>query len=250
MLEQNMTPENSNNVSMQDSGSVPPAIPVTPVMPQKPGGSFYKKTDLLLAGTIGFACALLFLPIERNLEISKKLGISIFYIYSLIVLLPLFSVLGIWVASWLAQKVKFIYQVAKFILVGLLNSLIDWGILNLLMGLAGIFDGPLFLVFKGASFLVATSNSYAWNKLWTFKKPADDKEAIEKKATGKELLQFFIVSIVGFSLNLGIAALIVNVLGRPEGISQELWANVGAFGGTLAGLTWNFLGYKLIVFEK
>lgn len=221
-----------------------PAAPVTPVTPQKSENSFYKRIDLFLAGMIGLVCALLILPIAENL------GVRILYAYALIVLLPLLSMLGMWVASWLGQKIKFIYQVAKFILVGLLNSFIDWGILNLLMGLAGIFEGPLFLVFKGTSFLVATSNSYVWNKFWTFKKPVDGKEVAGKKATGKELLQFFIVSVISFSLNLGIAAFVVNILGRPDGISKELWANIGALSGTLAGLTWNFLGYKLIVFGK
>ncbi len=218
-----------------------PVIPATPQEPKKP---FYQKKDLFIAGAIGLICALLILPIAENL------AIDIFYAYALIILLPLFSVAGMWAASWLAQKLKFIYQVAKFILVGLLNTFVDWGILNLLMFLTSTVSGPLYPVFKGASFLVATSNSYAWNKFWTFKKPADDKEAIEKKTAGKEFLQFFIVSLVGFLLNVGVATLVVNVLGTPIGISEQLWANIGALGGTLTGLAWNFLGYKLIVFKN
>jgi len=240
MPEQNNPSENLSNVPTQNSS--PASLPV-PVTPPETAKSFYQKKDLLLAGIIGLACALLILPIAENLAI----GIS--YAYVLIILLPLLSVLGMWTASWLAQKLKFIYQLAKFILVGLLNTFVDWGILNLLMFLTEIVSGPLFPVFKGLSFLVATSNSYAWNKFWTFKKSVNEETA-GKKAVGKEFLQFFIVNLIGFSLNVGVATLVVNVLGIPSGISEELWANIGALGGTLAGLAWNFLGYKLIVFKS
>ena len=218
--------------------------PIIPATPQEPKKSFYQKKDLFIAGAIGLLCALLILPIAENL------AIDISYAYALLILLPFFSALGMWTASWLAQKLKFIYQVAKFILVGLLNTFVDWGILNLLMFLTSTVSGPLFPVFKGMSFLVATSNSYAWNKFWTFKKPTENKEVAEKKAAGKEFLQFFIVSIIGFTLNVGVATIVVNVMGAPIGISEQLWANIGALGGTLAGLTWNFLGYKLIVFKN
>lgn len=72
----------------------------------------------------------------------------------------------------------------------------------------------------------------------------------QPKAVGKEFLQFFVVSCIGFALNVGLATLIVNVLGPQWGVSAKLWANVGALGGTLVGLVWNFLGYKLIVFKN
>lgn len=283
MPEQNNIPENLNNVSAQNTNPASPAEPVTPnpitppadppvvaaaspspapvadsapktfivsptpiisATPPEPKKPFYQKKDLFIAGAIGLVCALLILPIAENLAINLS------YSYALIILLPFFSALGMWAASWLSQKLKFIYQVAKFILVGLLNTFVDWGILNLLMFLTSTVSGPLFPVFKGISFLVATSNSYAWNKFWTFKKPTDGKEVMEKKTTGKEFLQFFIVSVIGFTLNVGIATLVVNVLGAPIGISEQLWANVGALGGTLTGLAWNFLGYKLIVFKS
>lgn len=275
MPEQNVAPENLNNASVQNPNPVspitpdpvtPPVVTAAPVVsspvvadvprafvvsptpvitatPQEPEKSFYQKKDLVIAGIIGLVCALLILPIAENLAINS------FYAYALIILLPLFSVAGMFAASWLTLKLKFIYQVAKFILVGLLNTFVDWGILNLLMFLTSTVSGPLFPVFKGVSFLVATSNSFAWNKFWTFKKPTDDKEAVEKKAAGKEFMQFFIVSVIGFTLNVGIATVMVNVMGAPAGVSEQLWANIGALGGTLAVLVWNFLGYKLIVFK-
>lgn len=198
--------------------------------------------DLIIAAAIGLLCAAFILPIAQNLLMRQFLALSLF------VVLPVLGVVGMFAAYWLAKKIKIFYQLAKFILVGALNTFVDWGILNLFMLLTAITAGPLFSVFKGISFLVAMANSYFWNKFWTFK-----KEALPGTATGKtakEIWQFFIVSVIGFALNVGAATLLVNVWGPQWGLGAKLWANVGALAGTVLGMGWNFLGYKLIVFKE
>jgi len=226
---------------------LPPSVPAEPSLtaapPSKPVNPFFSRTDLWIAGLIGFLCALLILPIAQNLAISNV------YAFSLVIILPILSLLGMWVATLIAPKLKFVYQLAKFVLVGALNTFIDWGILNVLIFLTSATSGYLYTVFKGVSFLVATSNSYAWNKFWTFKKPVGQEVAVHKKTTGKEFLQFFVISVIGFLFNVGMATFIVNVWGPQSGIDERIWANIGALGGTLCGLLWNFLGYKLIVFK-
>ncbi len=203
----------------------------------------FPRTDRLVAAIIGFLCAVLIFPIVKNLEMEVP------YLWTGILILPLLSIFGIVVASWLGSKIKIIYQFAKFILVGILNTFFDWGILNWLMLWFSVTSGPFYSVFKAISFLVATFNSYFWNKFWTFRKVKQEAANAEKKSSGKEFLQFFMVSVFGFALNVGLAHLIVNVWGPQGNISEALWANIGAFGGTLVGLLWNFLGYKLIVFK-
>jgi len=195
----------------------------------------------MAAAIIGFLCAVLILPIASNLDLK------IAYLKSLLIILPLLSVAGMLVAAVIAKKISVMYQVAKFVLVGALNTFLDWGVLNLLMFLTGIVLGYGYTFFKGVSFLVGLLNSYFWNKFWTFKKR--NQPTIRTATVGREFLQFFIVSAVGFLLNVGMATLIVNVWGPHFNVTLKLWANVGAFGGTLVGLTWNFLGYKLIVFK-
>ena len=89
------------------------------------------------------------------------------------------------------------------------------------------------------------------NKFWTFKKlPLAAPVLEEKKSAGKEVLQFFIISLIGFAINVGIAHLVVNVWGPHFGINKNLWGTIGAMCGTVLGLVWNFLGYKLVVFKK
>lgn len=168
------------------------------------------KKDLLLSAIIGLILALFLLPILKQSEIK----IPLLYACGLAVVLPVLSALGMFIALFIARKIKVIYQLAKFVLVGALNTFVDWGVLNILMLLFVVTSGPLFSVFKGASFAVAVINSYFWNKFWTFKKaPVDGVDVpVEQKNVSKEVLQFFLVSLVGLGLNVGIASIIVNVV--------------------------------------
>lgn len=144
------------------------------------------------------------------------------------------------------NKLLLFFQAGKFVLVGILNTLIDLGVLNLLMFVTGITSGLGYSFFKGISFIVAVINSYILNRLWTFKGAGQENK-------GKEFLQFFTVSVVGFSINVGVASLIVNVIAGQFayfGFSPKLWANIGAISATFCGMVWNFIGYKFFVFKK
>jgi putative flippase GtrA len=138
------------------------------------------------------------------------------------------------------------FQAGKFVLVGVLNTLIDLGVLNLLIFATGIASGLWYTVFKGISFIAAVINSYILNKFWTFKSAGQANK-------GKEFAQFLTVSIVGFGINVGVASLVVNVISQqfPSfGVSEQIWANIGAISATFCAMAWNFIGYKFIVFKR
>jgi putative flippase GtrA len=106
-----------------------------------------------------------------------------------------------------------------------------------------ITSGWYFSFFKIISFSCAAVNSYFWNKFWTFKKK-------ETKVGTKEFSQFYLITGISLLLNVGIASLIVNSIGPQFGLTEKIWANIGAFIGVLGAFIWNFLGYKFIVFKK
>ena len=195
-----------------------------------------KKVDIIVALVIGELIALLSFGILKNLELDAKLLYWLWPIF-----LPVFCLFCLWFARILSKIIPAIWQISKFVLVGVLNTVIDLGILNLLMWQSGIVSGLLYSIFKGISFIAATSNSYFWNKFWTF----DSKKAAGKK----EFTQFFLISAIGFLINVGVASLIVNAVGPQFGLSVKIWANVGAIAATFVGMTWNFIGYKFIVFK-
>ncbi len=196
-----------------------------------------KKKDAVISAIIGFFIGVFFFIILKNI------GIKIPYSWLLIIVFPFLSMLGMLVVSLLGKKFLIILQAGKFALTGALNTFIDLGILNILIWISGAASGTLFSVFKAISFLVATINSYFWNKHWTFEKGKNVFAA-------KEFSKFLIVTAIGLSINVGIASLVVNVIGPQFEISKEIWATVGAFTAILFAWIWNFLSSKFIVFKK
>lgn len=132
-------------------------------------------------------------------------------------------------------------QFVKFGIVGVSGTIIDLGILNLLIFITGYASGVWFPFFKGASTSIAIVNSYVWNRKWTFKSQNDAKVM--------EFSKFFIISVIGLGINVGVASFIVNIMPRPANISPHLWANVGAISAISVSLIWNFLCYKFVVFN-
>jgi len=199
-----------------------------------------KKKDILAAFIIGEACALIFLLVLGLLEVpAPLLKLTGF----LPIILPVFSILGIFVVSLFEEKIPVFFQAGKSFLVGILNTFIDLGILTFLMETFRIFAGFPYVLFKGISFGLATINSYFWNKFWTFEK-REIKEAL------KETSQFYLITLGGLLIHLGVSSFVVNIVGPQFGISERLWAYFGAMMAVFCGFAWNFLGYKFVVFKK
>ena len=178
------------------------------------------------------------------LGISKGIGElkNIPFLWLSCIIFPLLAVSGILIASFLAKKIPIFFQFAKFFLVGVSNTFIDLGILNLLMWVFAASSGVSYSIFKALSFGCSVVNSYFWNKFWTFQNGT--------KASTREFSGFCLIAGIGFFLNVGIASLIVNVLGPQLGLSQEIWANIGAIIAICCVSAWSFLGYKFIIFKK
>jgi putative flippase GtrA len=134
-------------------------------------------------------------------------------------------------------------QFAKFVVVGVLNTGVDFLVLNLEMIFTHITSGPAMFIQNSISFGVATINSYMLNKYWTF----GDKS---KEDAGKKFSQFLAVSIVGLIINGGIVYLITTNIHPMFGVSPKLWANIAKLVATGVSLIWNFIGYKFFVFKK
>lgn len=196
-----------------------------------------KKTDIIISPIIGFFIGVFFFISFKTLQINIPQN------WLLLIVFPPLTLLGLFVASIVGKKVLAIYQMAKFVLVGALNTIVDFGVLNFLMWISGIYAGLFYSVFKGVSFLAASTNSYFWNKHWTFEKK-------EEAFARQEYFNFLVIVGIGFLINVGIATFVVNIIGPQFGISKELWANVGAFVAILFAWVWNFTGAKFIVFKK
>lgn len=198
------------------------------------------KQNIIAPLIIGEVCALIFFGVSRFLELPEiVLKVSKFFP----IILPVLSILGVYIASVLGKKFKTLFQFSKSFLVGILNSFIDLGILNLLMWFFSISAGIYYSVFKTISFFIATINSYFWNKYWAFEKK-------ETKPGLKEFFQFSSIAFAGFFIHIIVSYIVVNIIGPQFGITKKLWANIGAIIAIILGFGWNFFGYKLLVFKK
>ena len=191
----------------------------------------FKTRDIFLSALIGLVVAAVLILVARNSDFPLPLG------YWLLLAFPILAVIGLFV-SWKLQSIRPVFfQVGKFVLVGSLNTFVDLGVLNLFIYATGIAEGVQFSLYKGIAFLVALINSYYWNKYWTF-----------QSAKGR-FVSFTLVSVIGLLINVGVASLVVNVVGPLGGATPALWANVGAIAATVISLLWNFVGYKFFVFK-
>lgn len=203
-----------------------------------------KKIPYFLSFINGLICGILGFFILRYLHLKEGfllplIGNRFEFLLSVCIIFPL----ALFVANFLFQKIKSLLQLVKFLEVGVLNTLIDNAILNLLIWKTGIEKGGFYLIFIGIAFTTATLNSYCWNKFWTFEK-------IETRAAPKEFGAFYIVTGISFLIREVIAHGVVNIIGPQFGLSPLLWANVGWGIGILCAFMWNFLGYKFWIFKK
>lgn len=142
----------------------------------------------------------------------------------------------------LFAKRKRVSQIVKFGIIGASGTLVDFGILNILV------IGLKFNVYLSAafSFVAAATNNFHWNKRWTFKGEATDKKL------HLQFIQYMIITTVGFFINLLILRIFLPYFGKSFNldINAPLVLNSSKIIATLVVMTWNFLGSKKWVFKS
>jgi putative flippase GtrA len=205
--------------------------------------------DYVFGAVAGIIIGLLIIPVIKAVKPS-------FYGPVLFVAIPIFTAavpIGLVIASWISRRFAFIWQLAKFVVIGGMNMLVDLGVLALISSAAiapeatwlsfSAFTITYYSLYKASSFIVANINSYLWNKYWTF-------EASENRKAGTEFLGFFVVSLIGFAMNVVAASAVFSAFHRIDSLTTSQWGLIGAVVGSITGLAWNFIGYKFIVFKK
>jgi len=153
--------------------------------------------------------------------------------------LPVLAIVGMYVVHQIAKKIAILWQLSKFGLVGVLNTSIDFGILNLLILLTNYTAGAGIGIINIPSFMAAILNSYFWNKKWVFEK--------SKKSN---FYQFVAITFIGLLVNTGIVYSLTTIVQPQFGLSPVIWVNVAKVFATGFSMVWNFTGYRLIVFKK
>ncbi|MCX7682042.1 MAG: GtrA family protein [Anaerolineae bacterium] len=122
----------------------------------------------------------------------------------------------------------------KFSVVGALGAVIDFGLLNLLIQLAGFPK----VIANACSFTTAVISNFTWNRLWVY--PETRGEPLRK-----QFVQFFIVNLAGLFINTAIFYTADRyLLGESGLLAGQVAALAGAIGMTHFDLAYN--GAKVI----
>jgi putative flippase GtrA len=202
------------------------------------GGGIGSTRDIGIALLCGVITGALAIPIAINLALPKIVP----WMLLPIIFAALFA-MALIIARIVAARIPSLFEFTKFSLVGMLNSGVDFGILNSLILVTGMASGWAFVGFKSISVTLGVINSYVWNKFWTF-------DASKSADSRREFAAFLVVTVAAVAVNVLGADVIVNVIGVPRGVSPKLWANFGAISGAGLTLFTNFFGYKFFVFRK
>ena len=124
---------------------------------------------------------------------------------------------------------KSFFQLIKFGMVGVMNTLVDFIVYQLL-----VYFGLHYAAAQCISYSCGLLNSYFFNSRWTFKET--------KKYTKQEFARFILVNLI----SLGISVLLLRLCYEVLGITSDLVAKLIV---TALVMVINFIGNKLFVFK-
>jgi putative flippase GtrA len=125
-------------------------------------------------------------------------------------------------------------QAIRFIVVGLLNTLVDLGAFYLLSLIPGMPN----IAAKAISYVLGICNSFFWNKYWTFNAGASSK-------TKREFAIFFVVNLPPLAVNV----VVFTLLGIWIDSGNWLVRMAKAFAAAVISVAWNFLGSRYLAFR-
>lgn len=132
------------------------------------------------------------------------------------------------------------FEFIRFGIIGVLNTIVDFGLLNILMFATKINIGIGFIIIRNISFICATLVSFPLNKDWTFKDSSEEKRF--------KFFKFFVVTLVTLFINNILAGYLVEK--NYFYLNQYLWANIATFLGAIVALLTRYVLFKNFVFKK
>lgn len=204
--------------------------------------SFLKSRSMypFLVGTV---MAVFLIPILQAAEKAPALAPYAPYLWIVVVATPVLVVLGYGACVLLLGRIRVVREILRFGVIGVSNFAVDSGALQTLVMLTGYTDPTSlpFLLINAIAVAIAVGNSYTWNRWWTF-----GDGGVAQQPT---FMKFIGVSLGAIVINTATVSLSIQAF-YPSG-SYPPYALIGAkVIATLVSMTWNFLGYKFLVFKK
>lgn len=178
-------------------------------------------------------------------DFLREWGIDIGLYWALLIwlVLPIVSLACLWLAYKIGKKMLFVFQGAKFFLVGAVATVFDLKIFEFLLWLFSLHIPFSTLIAKSASFIISTFFKYWGNKHWAFQKH-------EKEEIYKEIIQFFSITLMGLIIDVISFYYFAKIMGPQFNFPDAILVKLSVIFAALIAALWNFLGYKFFVFKK
>lgn len=119
------------------------------------------------------------------------------------------------IRSLITEKRVELVRFLKFCVVGVIGTLIDFGLFNLFHNVFGLHE----VLSNTISISAAIVNNYTWSRYWVYPETKDQQG-------GKKFAQFIVVSLIAWALNTSIL----------WGADHWLFGQAGLFAGLVASL--------------
>jgi putative flippase GtrA len=131
---------------------------------------------------------------------------------------------------------------SKFSVVGLSNAVVDIGVLNLFLWLQPTRDPMLLVLFNGVALVLANTNSYVWNSLWTFRGRADHGP--------RQTALFALQALVNIGVSNGLFWALIHPLLVDTDIPVYLVGNTAKIISVVVASTISYFIMRYLVFSR
>ena len=142
-----------------------------------------------------------------------------------------------------AKVKKILAEIVRFGIIGVLATLLDWGIFYVLTNFLGVY----YVVSSVIGFCVSVIFNYLLSRAWVF-------HVTEKQNVVREFILFMITSIIGLGINTLVLWLCVEWLFVRmtflSVIPDDILELIGKAAATFVVMVWNYLIRKFLVFKK
>ena len=142
-----------------------------------------------------------------------------------------------------AKVKKILAEIVRFGIIGVLATLLDWGIFYVLTNFLGVY----YVVSSVIGFCVSVIFNYLLSRVWVF-------HVTEKQNVVREFILFMITSIIGLGINTLVLWLCVEWMFVQmtflSVIPDDILELIGKAAATFVVMVWNYLIRKFLVFKK
>jgi putative flippase GtrA len=131
---------------------------------------------------------------------------------------------------------------SKFSIVGLSNSIVDIGVLNLFLWLEPTREVYLLVLYNGIALVLANVNSYVWNTLWTFRGRAEHDL--------RQVALFSLQVLVNIGVSSGLFWALIHPIIVYTEVPTYLAGNVAKILSVTVASTISFFIMRYVVFSR